>query len=191
MVKVKHLPKNIAPPNQAHTRQQVYDSDTHSLDSTIWSPTNTVVENMSSAATLTDEKSMDKKSSFLSTGNVTSGWLHKRQKNNKRNRFMLGCIGLVVFMVLLGTVVLWVGSAFILPKNKYSATLAQVPRSTSYSFDHHTTALSTSIHPSPTTTTTRKVTTQKPSASPTKRQPPPSHHPIDNDDDDDEDEDED
>jgi hypothetical protein len=178
MVKAKHHPKNITPPNQAHTRQQVYDSDTHSLDSTIWSPTNTVVENMSSAATLTDEKSMDKRSSFLSTGHATSGWLHKRQKNNKRNRAMLGCIGLVVFMVLLGTVVLWVGSAFILPKNKYSATLAQVPRSTSYSFDHHATALSSS-HPSPTTTTTSKVTTQKPSS--TKRQPPPSHHPADDD----------
>ncbi|KAI8332419.1 hypothetical protein BC941DRAFT_474197 [Chlamydoabsidia padenii] len=176
IIKTKH--KDLVQPSQAHTKQQVYDSDTHSLDSAVWSPTNTVVENMSSAATLTtDEKSLDRKtSSFLPTS-LSSTWLQKRQKNNKRNRAMLGCIGLVVFMVLLGTVVLWVGSAFILPKNKYSATLAQVPRSTSYSFNHPTSFVPTTTT-STSTTKTGKVTTQKPSPT-TKR-----HHKEEDDDDD-------
>ncbi|SAM08878.1 hypothetical protein [Absidia glauca] len=112
----------LTPPNQAHTRQDLYDSDTHSLDSTAWL-------HIPSIAKLTnDEKSSNKPSS------LRSHWLQQRQKNNKRDRAVLGCVGLIVLLVLVGTIALWIGSAFIVPQHRYSTTLAQVPRSSSYRF---------------------------------------------------------
>ncbi|KAI8081632.1 uncharacterized protein BX664DRAFT_376295 [Halteromyces radiatus] len=185
--KTKQKNHDITPPNQAYTRHQAYDTDTNSLDSSVWSPTNTVVENMSSAATLSskDEKtSLDKASSSLATTPVTSGWLYQRQRNSKWNRAMLSCVGLVVFLVLMGTVVLWVGSAFILPQNKYSATLAQVPRSSSYSFGHH----SATIHPTKTKPTSAVTTHPSSSSSTTttkRSRQRHHHHKYDDDGDDD------
>ncbi|CAO3595847.1 unnamed protein product [Absidia cylindrospora] len=174
MAQAKHDPNGITQPSQAYTRQQAYDSDTNTLNSSECSPTN-----MSSAATLSskDEKSLDKKSAAtLSSMSASSGWLYKRQKNNQRNRVMLGCIGLIVFMVLLGTVVLWVGSAFILPQNKYSTTLSQVPLSSSYSFNHHlATSTSSSSHhttKATKTSTSTTVTTKKPKATSAKPHQP-------------------
>ncbi|ORZ07682.1 hypothetical protein BCR42DRAFT_442643 [Absidia repens] len=183
MAQTKHDPNCITRPNQAYTRQQAYDSDTNTLHSSECSPTN-----MSSAATLSskDEKSLDKKSAAtFSSSSASSGWLYKRQKNNQRNRAMLGCIGLIVFMVLLGTVVLWVGSAFILPQNKYSTTLSQVPLSSSYSFNHHRAISSHHTIKSTKTSAPTNATTKKPKATSVK-----PHHQKYQDDDDYDDDDE-
>lgn len=118
----------VAPPDQAHTRQDLYDSDTHSLDSTTWL-------HIPSIAKLTnnDNKPLDKPSPTL-----RSHWLQQSQKNNKRDRAVLGCVGLIVLLALVGTIALWIGSSFIVPQHKYSTTLAQVPRSSSYRFEHVT-----------------------------------------------------
>ncbi|KAI8337077.1 hypothetical protein BC941DRAFT_470808 [Chlamydoabsidia padenii] len=132
------MSKQVTPPSQAYTRQQAYDSDTHSLDSNTWSPTY-----IPSATTLITS---DEKTSSV----MRSQWLQQRQKNSKRDRAVLGCVGLIVLVVLVGTIILWVASAFILPQNKYSTTLAHVPRSSFYQFDHHPSTTMQSSNPTAT-----------------------------------------
>ncbi|CAO3627044.1 unnamed protein product [Cunninghamella blakesleeana] len=124
------------PPPTAHTKQQVYDSDTDTISSDIWSPHhNTIGGTLSSAATLTDNsiKSKDQKTLETSSSGSTSLWLQRHQRRNKLHRFFFGCIGLFVLVALLGSIILWIGSSFILPSQKYTTEISHVPNTSSSS----------------------------------------------------------
>ncbi|KAI9302212.1 hypothetical protein BJ944DRAFT_123871 [Cunninghamella echinulata] len=143
----------ILPPNQAHTKKQVYDSDTDSLHGHIWSPAYTIMGSISSAATLNqsnissssnnsgkDQKSFESTTTRVSTSSI---WLQHHQRRSKLYRYIFNCVGFIVLLALLGTIFLWIGSSFIFPQKKYTTEISHVPFPSSSSF-------SSNSHPSST-----------------------------------------
>ncbi|CAO3627070.1 unnamed protein product [Cunninghamella echinulata] len=137
----------ILPPNQAHTKKQVYDSDTDSLHGHIWSPAYTMMGSISSAATLNqsnissnsnnsskDQKSFKSTTATTGTSSSKSIWLQHHQRRSKLYRYIFNCVGFVVLLALLGTIFLWIGSSFIFPQKKYTTEISHVPFPSSSSF---------------------------------------------------------